>query len=183
MTRKYTIWSYLIGGLLTLFGLLISVMDYKPGFLFTASGLVILPYVSDLMIDSLSLTKYSRPVRLVSSIAFFCLGGMLMANSEGNSGLAADLEKQKEKDRLSKAESFFSPWNGSNSELEESIKATLNDPNSYDHVETRHWNMGAKIRVKSTFRAKNAYNATITSKVWADLDAKSGKIIKWGFDQ
>jgi len=64
------------------------------------------------------------------------------------------IEEQKEKARIAaerkkKIEHQFSAWDGSHRNLERLIKKTMNDPDSYDHVETVYWDMGKYLIVKS----------------------------------
>lgn len=94
----------------------------------------------------------------------------------------AKVSEEKEKARIAaerkkKIESLFSAWDGSHRGLERLIKKTLNDPDSYDHVETVYWDMGSYIVVKTTFRAKNAFGGVVVNwvKAKSDLD---GNIIE-----
>lgn len=66
----------------------------------------------------------------------------------------------------------FSAWDGSHKKLEEWVKSRLNDPDSYEHVETRHDVPSADgtMHVSLKFRAKNAFNATITKTATATVD-------------
>ncbi len=48
----------------------------------------------------------------------------------------------------------FSAWDGSHRKLEAIIKDSMNDPDSYKHVETRYSNAGTYITVYTTFRGK-----------------------------
>jgi len=67
--------------------------------------------------------------------------------------LAADLEKAEHQKKI---EAQFSGWDGSHREFERMIKDAMNDPDSYDHVETRYIDKGSFIRVFCTFRGKNS---------------------------
>lgn len=59
---------------------------------------------------------------------------------------------------------LFSPWDGSVHVVEEGIKARLKDPDSYKHVETRASDPGVgDVTVVTQYRAKNSFNAVITS--------------------
>lgn len=57
---------------------------------------------------------------------------------------ADKIEEDKQKQiaveaRKKKIESQFSAWDGSHRNLERIIKEAMNDPDSYDHVETVYW--------------------------------------------
>lgn len=67
-------------------------------------------------------------------------------------------------------ESFLSGWDGSNRELVNLVKSAMHDPKSFDHVETRFNDNGDSLKLYMTYRGKNAFNATVTNKVSADLD-------------
>jgi DNA-directed RNA polymerase subunit RPC12/RpoP len=67
-------------------------------------------------------------------------------------------------------ENFFSGWNGSNKELVDLVKSTMNDPDSFEHVETRFSDKGNSLSILMTYRGKNGFNATITNSVSADLN-------------
>ncbi|TXT39201.1 MAG: hypothetical protein FD135_2351 [Comamonadaceae bacterium] len=59
---------------------------------------------------------------------------------------------------------LFSPWDGSVHVVEQGIKARLKDPDSYKHVETRASDSGVgDVTVVTQYRAKNSFNAVITS--------------------
>lgn len=66
-------------------------------------------------------------------------------------------------------ENFLSGWDGSNKELVNLVKSGMNDPKSFEHVETRFIDNGDSLKLYMTFRGKNAFNATVTNKVSADL--------------
>lgn len=67
-------------------------------------------------------------------------------------------------------ENFLSGWDGSNRELVRLVKSGMNDPDSFEHVETRFTDNGDSLSLLMTFRGKNGFNATVTNKVSADLD-------------
>lgn len=69
-----------------------------------------------------------------------------------------------------KIEAQFSGWDGSHRELERMIKDSMNDPDSYEHVETRYSDKGTYIRVFCTFRGKNAFGGIVKNTKTADFD-------------
>lgn len=73
-------------------------------------------------------------------------------------------------------EKYFSAWNGSNPEFVKVIKDRMNDPDSFQHVETSYADKGSYLRIQMTFRGKNAFDATVTSIVTCTFD-KSTRII------
>lgn len=59
---------------------------------------------------------------------------------------------------------YFSGWNGSNPEFVYAVKSTMNDPSSFEHVETRFKdNNDGTLKLFMKFRGKNAFGAIITN--------------------
>ena len=85
----------------------------------------------------------------------------------------------KEKSRSEQIDSFFSGYDGSHSELETKIKSVMNDPDSYEHVETRYRDDKETIYVVTKFRGKNGFGGTITQSAQATISSLDGKIIDW----
>lgn len=81
-------------------------------------------------------------------------------------------EKQKQiiaEARKKKIEVQFSLWDGSHKNLEKAIKNSMNDPNSYDHVETEHWDHGDYLVVRTTFRGKNKFGGVVKNSIKAKV--------------
>jgi hypothetical protein len=94
---------------------------------------------------------------------------------------AEQLAQEAARQRL--IESQFSAWDGSHNNLERLIKKTMNDPDSYEHVETRYGESSNNtILVKTTFRGKNAFGGTVTNWVRAryTLDGQLVEVIDQG---
>ena len=72
-------------------------------------------------------------------------------------------------------EKHFSSWDGSHIGLTALIKKTMNDPSSYEHVETTYSDNASYLIVKTTFRGKNAFGGTVTNWIRAKVDL-SGNI-------
>lgn len=74
----------------------------------------------------------------------------------------------------------FSAWDGSHRALEAFIKASMNDPYSYEHVKTRYWDMRDHLVVRTTFRGANGFGVVITdvAKAKVSLDGKILKILR-----
>lgn len=71
---------------------------------------------------------------------------------------------------VDKVAALFSGWDGSNREMVRAAKAQMKAPDSFDHVETRYSNRGDKVVITMTFRGKNSFNATVTSKAMGFID-------------
>lgn len=63
----------------------------------------------------------------------------------------------------------FSSWDGSHRNLEKIIKASMNDPQSYEHEETTYWDLNDHLIVRTTFRGKNAFGGTVKNWVRAKM--------------
>ena len=66
----------------------------------------------------------------------------------------------------------LSLWDGSHSELVKLVKRRLNDPDSFDHVETTTWPVrdDGRNSIMMTFRAKNGFGGVITSKAMGSIN-------------
>jgi hypothetical protein len=72
----------------------------------------------------------------------------------------------------------FNPWDGSHIALEKYIKDHMNDPDSYQHVETKYWKVSNDvILVMTEFRGKNSFGGVVKSNVKAEVDMQ-GNILK-----
>ena len=63
----------------------------------------------------------------------------------------------------------FSAWDGSHRQLEKYIKSNMNDPKSYDHVETTFSLQKDYAIVLTKFRGKNAFGGTVLNSVKAKV--------------
>lgn len=70
----------------------------------------------------------------------------------------------------------FSLWDGSHTALVKLVKENLNDPKSFEHVETTYADQGDHILVKMVYRAKNAFGGLILQNVTAKSDYKTNMI-------
>jgi hypothetical protein len=79
-----------------------------------------------------------------------------------------------------KVKSQFSKYDGSNHIVEEAVKASMNNPDSYKHVNTKYKVDGNKIHIYTEFRGTNAFNAVVTSNAYGvtDLD---GTLLEFKF--
>lgn len=71
--------------------------------------------------------------------------------------------------RKEKIESQFSAWNGAHRNLERVIKESMNDPDSFKHVETVYRDKGDHLIVSTTFRGKNAFGGIVKNTVVAKV--------------
>lgn len=71
--------------------------------------------------------------------------------------------------RMRKINEQFSGWDGSHYALTDYIKKSMNDPDSYEHVQTLHWDMKDYLIVSITYRGSNIYGAIVTNTVKAKI--------------
>ena len=84
--------------------------------------------------------------------------------------LTGNDEEPKILTREEKIKQLFSAWDGSLPALTKIIKDSMNDPNSYEHVETGYWDMDDHLVVHTTFRGKNAFGGVVKNWVKAKVD-------------
>lgn len=69
--------------------------------------------------------------------------------------------------RKEQIRSGFSYWDGSHVELTRLIKEAMNDPGSYEHVDTTYIDRGDYLVVATTFRGRNAFGALVKNSMTA----------------
>ena len=85
--------------------------------------------------------------------------------------------KTPEEARKAEIEKHFSAWDGSHRSLTEVIKKSMNDPNSYEHAETRYIDKGDHLIVMTEFRGKNAFGGVVKNSVIAKVDL-NGNVVE-----
>lgn len=118
-------------------------------------------------------------------VAAILVLGFLGINNQNNSqdkAVSTEEPKTARQIRKEKVEEGFSAWDGSHRELEKFIKKSMNDPDSYEHVETVFIDKGDSLIVTTTFRGKNAFGGVVKNWVTAkaDLDGKILEVISQG---
>ncbi len=81
----------------------------------------------------------------------------------------AKIEIEKIRAREKQIEEQFSAWDGSHRNLERVIKKAMNDPDSYEHDETKYWDRGDHLIVETTYRGKNAFGGVVKNYVKAKI--------------
>lgn len=88
------------------------------------------------------------------------------------------LPKTKE-ERQEEIGKCFSPWDGSHRKMTDAVKDAMDDPNSFEHVETRYRDGGDRLFLSMIFRGKNKFGGTIKNLVTAEATMDCS-IIKLG---
>jgi len=70
----------------------------------------------------------------------------------------------------SRLERQFNPLDGAHIGLTKFIKALMNDPASYEHVETKYSDEGDYLLIKTTFRGKNKFGGVVKNWISAKVD-------------
>ena len=65
----------------------------------------------------------------------------------------------------------LSGWDGSCPGLVAYVKDRMNDPSSFEHVETRYFIQGDYVVLVMQYRGKNAFNATVTNFIKAKVNS------------
>lgn len=84
--------------------------------------------------------------------------------------------KSPEEFRKERIEKKFSSWDGSHYGLTKLIKEAMNDPKSFEHVKTVYIDKGDYLKVKTTYRCKNAFGGIVKNWVWAKVDLEGNVI-------
>lgn len=79
--------------------------------------------------------------------------------------------------RKEQIEKHFSGWDGSHIELTRIIKAGMHDPDSYEHVETKYWDMTDHLVVQTTFRGNNVFGGKVKNSIRAKVSL-TGDVIE-----
>lgn len=84
------------------------------------------------------------------------------------------------KKRAEKVKDLFSPWDGSSFALVQATKNAMNDPKSFEHVETTHVvRNDGKIEVFMRFRGKNAFGGVVLQTVVGVINIDTGELEKF----
>jgi hypothetical protein len=81
---------------------------------------------------------------------------------------------------LTPIEKCFSQWDGSAPTLTQEIKKYMNDPGSFEHIETR-FRAEENIAILHTqYRGKNAFGGVVPAEMWAEMYIPDCSIIYMG---
>jgi len=92
------------------------------------------------------------------------------AEEERKARLAAAAEARLKEARKKRIKQCFSGWDGSHDGLTKLIKSSMNDPKSYEHVETVYWDMDDHLIVRTKFRGKNVFGGVVLNWILAKVD-------------
>lgn len=107
------------------------------------------------------------------AVAFF----IFIAFGSGDDDSKTNADGTPKTEQQIKVESQFSSWDGSHPALTEMIKKSMNDPDSYEHIETKFKDNTDHIFVITKFRGANAFGGKVMNTVSAKVDF-SGNVIE-----
>jgi hypothetical protein len=113
---------------------------------------------------------------LIILVLLIVLGLMLPAPSATTNSTTK--EDQKSKTREKQLSHAFSAWSGAHKSLERMIINAMNDPDSYEHIETRYLDHGKTLFVITQYRGRNGFGGMVKSAVRARVDAIDGDVIE-----
>lgn len=90
-------------------------------------------------------------------------------------------QAKRETDLQEKIDAQFSPWDGSHRILVAAVEKTLNDPSSFEHIETktmRGTNYPETFIVRMEYTAKNAFGGRVRKFVLVEVSGEDGRIVQ-----
>lgn len=91
------------------------------------------------------------------------------SNGERSVKIALKLDPKKE-ERQNLIYKQFSNLDGSHRNLKRYVKNNMNDPKSFEHIETKYADKGTYLYVYMKFRGSNAFGATVLNTIRAKVD-------------
>lgn len=111
-------------------------------------------------------------------LILFCCTAVLVSEEHSKPQIELTAEEQTKRDRADKVSQSFSVWDGSHIALKRLVKAAMNDPDSFEHIDTRYIDHGETLFVVMEFRGRNAYRGMIKQTVRANVDVDTGEVIE-----
>jgi len=90
--------------------------------------------------------------------------------------LTKKIESQKVSNTVSSRSSLYNP-DGSHKGLVQYVKDHMNDPNSFEHVETKSYNTSNGLLVRITWRGKNKFGGVVTNSILRRISS-TGKVLE-----
>lgn len=82
------------------------------------------------------------------------------------------------KTRKERMDSLFSAWDGSNTQLKQIVKESMNDPSSFEHDATRYSDEFDHLIVIMKYRGTNAFGGIVPGYVKAKVDTADGTVLE-----
>ena len=84
--------------------------------------------------------------------------------------IAQKLAEEAKARRKKEIESQFSAWDGSHIEFTKLLKDQMNNPSSFEHVQTRYIDNGETLQIITTYRGTNAFGGVVSQTNSANYD-------------
>lgn len=111
-------------------------------------------------------------------LAVVCVSGLLRYALASHEQRAEWAGAAAEEQRIKEIEDAFSPWDGAHVELKKIIKATMQDPGSFECLDSRWIEMGnGNIKVTMVYSGKNAFGARVQDTTTAEC-LVSGAVLR-----
>lgn len=83
-----------------------------------------------------------------------------------------------EREAANPAIKCLSAWDGSHAGFVQATKEGMNDPESFEHVETRYIDRGEEVDLVMKFRGKNKFGGTVTQTVTGTILKDNCELVK-----
>ncbi len=137
-----------------------------------------------------NLTLFDEMVAYLDTISPYITDSLLLLKIDSTLAIAPKLREEAEKiaeisreqvKRIQREESIkkqFSEWNGAHIILEKYVKSEMNDPDSYEHVETVYWDRDDYLLVQMKFRGNNAFGGKVINLITVRCNISTGQILE-----
>jgi hypothetical protein len=75
-------------------------------------------------------------------------------------------------------ENQFSGFDSYHIQLVNYVKQNMNDPNSFEHIDTKHWELNDYLIVQMTFTGQNVLGGVVKQNIKAKCNIDNGNIIE-----
>ena len=110
--------------------------------------------------------KFTTHILSAVVVCFF----IFIAFGSDNTDNTKNTDGTTKTERQIQLEKQFSAWDGSHNTLTQLIKKSMNDPDSYEHVESKYWDMTDYVVVRTVYSGKNAFGGRVKNFVKAKFD-------------
>lgn len=108
--------------------------------------------------------KHKKSIKIIVALLLACFIGYLV------------FSPGKQYTPEEKIENQFSQLNGKHNKSVIAIKEKMNDPSSFEHVQTKYWVMDDHIKVLTTFRGTNALGAVVAQTALTNVSKEDGTV-------
>lgn len=162
-----------LGLICVLLGIPLLFVAPISGGVFILLGLFILPKFYQKFEEKLNY-KFNRTHRYVIAFSLLILGFVTIPDNKSS---PQEQTLTPEEHRRQLIEKQFSTWDGSHPAVVAYTKKYMNDPKSFEHIETTYIDQNGDVTVYMKFRGANAFGGKVINSVTATVDL-SGNILE-----